>query len=220
MKSYGLVMAGPARAPNLLDGLGQCNPSLWNGFKTSYPLSTKTKFYNFDNGSDWSTYSKHYWTSCSSSGTYVSTLCGSFCGSKWGSTWALWSMSDIQYIESRIAWSDSSEYPAHCDERRAFISGFNGSAGLNDSCLINASLVHSKIPRMCYRYNKGRVSFHRRTVLSTGWATIGSVCYNSILGFLILLICNRIGTGRWWSKAFQVQKWSKSILVILVDSKN
>lgn len=24
---------------------------------------------------------------------------------------------------------DSSEYLAHCDERRAFISGFNGSAG-------------------------------------------------------------------------------------------
>lgn len=25
--------------------------------------------------------------------------------------------------------SDSSEYPSHADERRAFISGFNGSAG-------------------------------------------------------------------------------------------
>jgi len=27
--------------------------------------------------------------------------------------------------------SDSSEYLAHCDQRRAFISGFNGSAGLD-----------------------------------------------------------------------------------------
>lgn len=26
-------------------------------------------------------------------------------------------------------WIDSSEYLAACDERRAFISGFNGSAG-------------------------------------------------------------------------------------------
>jgi hypothetical protein len=29
--------------------------------------------------------------------------------------------------------TDYSEYPAHCDERRAFISGFNGSAGKNPS---------------------------------------------------------------------------------------
>ena len=31
---------------------------------------------------------------------------------------------------------DASEYPAHCDERRAFISGFNGSAGEHTGRLV------------------------------------------------------------------------------------
>lgn len=32
----------------------------------------------------------------------------------------------------RGSFLDSSEYAAKCDERRAFISGFNGSAGMCD----------------------------------------------------------------------------------------
>jgi Xaa-Pro aminopeptidase len=38
------------------------------------------------------------------------------------------------------AFPDYSEYPAHCDERRAFISGFNGSAGCAVVTLDKASL--------------------------------------------------------------------------------
>jgi len=38
-----------------------------------------------------------------------------------------------------ITYQDSSEYIAHCDERRAYISGFNGSAGEQWSTL---SLAH------------------------------------------------------------------------------
>jgi Xaa-Pro aminopeptidase len=34
-----------------------------------------------------------------------------------------------------IVFPDFSEYSAECDKRRAFISGFNGSAGLFPQCL-------------------------------------------------------------------------------------
>jgi hypothetical protein len=37
----------------------------------------------------------------------------------------------LVYLErSTVAFVDSSEYLADCDKRRAFISGFNGSAGV------------------------------------------------------------------------------------------
>lgn len=48
-------------------------------------------------------------------------------------------MADVN-LTRRMA--DSSEYLAHCDERRAFISGFNGSAGNIHQDFVLESTTH------------------------------------------------------------------------------
>jgi hypothetical protein len=64
---------------------------------------------------------------------------------------------------------DFSEYPAECDKRRAFISGFNGSAGLSPQCPTQLSIL---IPfRHCDRDKGQSISFHRWTLLPSGRAT-------------------------------------------------
>lgn len=62
---------------------------------------------------------------------------------------------------------DSSEYSAACDERRAYISGFNGSAGEH----INATLSWSRYNfgqrflRLCCRNTQGCIYVHGWTIL-------------------------------------------------------
>jgi len=78
-------------------------------------------------------------------------------------------------IRSRIntdvfVFADSSEYPAECDKRRAFISGFNGSAGSFLSGP-NISLLIMILCRHCDRDKGPGVSFYGWTLLSSGGAT-------------------------------------------------
>ena len=71
---------------------------------------------------------------------------------------------------STFTFADSSEYPAECDKRRAYISGFNGSAG-SSFVGVHVSLL-ILIPRRHRNCNEGpSVSFYGRTLLSSGGET-------------------------------------------------
>jgi Xaa-Pro aminopeptidase len=71
---------------------------------------------------------------------------------------------------STFTFADSSEYPAECDKRRAYISGFNGSAG-SSFVRVHVSLL-ILIPLRHRNCNQGpSVSFHGWTLLSSGGET-------------------------------------------------
>lgn len=66
--------------------------------------------------------------------------------------------------------ADYSEYPARCDERRAFISGFNGSAGtprvtVADLHICSLTRQFAGYLRMRRGYAERRVSVYRWTLL-------------------------------------------------------
>ena len=68
---------------------------------------------------------------------------------------------------------DYSEYPAQCDERRAFISGFTGSAGtprivLGSCWFLHAHASCAGCSRMRRDNPQRRILVYRRTLLPTG----------------------------------------------------
>lgn len=68
---------------------------------------------------------------------------------------------------------DFSEYPSEADKRRAFISGFNGSAG-DHRCEIGMRIcIHVLIRRMCRHHPQGRLPLHRWSLLPAGRTAIG-----------------------------------------------